>query len=176
MRNSRLAVAVVAATSVAVSALTPVAATAQVMSSPAQLSSGGYTNTEGFTEECKEAVEQEREEHEQAVEDGTAGSSFMGPQELAFGIANGYGSSGMPDDPDCIEEEEERAEDEQWEQVPDSLQSMRGNDTTDLIFAVVGGILAVGASVTQAATILAAFSPDVRDQIRTALEQAGFHF
>ena len=174
MRNSRLAVAVVAATSVAVSALTPVAATAQTIPSSSQLSSGGHINADGYSDECKEAVEKAREEHEEAVEDGTVGSSFMGPQELACGIANGYGSSGMPEEPNCIEEEDEQAADERWETVPDSLKSMRGNETTDMIFAVVGAILAVGGSLTQAATILAAFSPEARDQIASVLQQFGF--
>ena len=173
MRNSRLAVAVVAATSVAISALTPVAATAQTVPSSSQLSSGGHIDASNYSEECQQAVEDAREEHEQAVEDGTAGSSFM-VQELAFGIANGYGSSGMPQEPDCIEDEQEDAEDKRWETVPDSLKSMRGNDTTDMIFAVVGAILAVGGSLTQAAGILAAVSPEAREQIGGMLEQAGF--
>ena len=69
---------------------------------------------------------------------------------------------------------DEQAEDERWETVPDSLKSMRGNETTDMIFAVVGAILAVGGSLTQAATILAAFSPEARDQIASVLQQFGF--
>lgn len=176
MRNSRLAVAMVASCSIALSALTPVAASAQTASSGAQLSSGGHINGDGYSAECQEAIEQARKDHEEGIDNGTIpGSSFMGPQELAFSVLNGYGSSGMPKAPDCIEEEDEQKEDERWEQVPDFAKSMRGNDTTDLILAVVGAIVSVGGSLTQAAAILATFSPEVRNQIASALKQLGIN-
>lgn len=169
MRNSRLSVAMVAASSVALAALTPVAASAQTGS----LSSGGHISGEGYSPECQAAIEKAKEEHEADVEAGTVGSSFMGPQELAFGILNGYGSSGMPTPPECIEEEEAKA-DERWEKVPDFAKSMRGDDTTDMIFAVIGAILAVGGSLTQAAGIVATFSPEARAQIAGFLKNMGF--
>ena len=65
----------------------------------------GHTSTKDLSQECADQVNQARKDHEAAVADGTAGSSFMGPQELANGVLNGYGSSGMPDTPDCVEEE-----------------------------------------------------------------------
>lgn len=170
MRNSRLSVAMVAASSVALAALTPVAASAQTGS----LSSGGHISGEGYSPECQAAIEQAKEDHEAGVEEGTVGSSFMGPQELAFGILNGYGSSGMPTPPECIEEEEEAKADERWEKVPDFAKSMRGDDTTDMIFAVIGAILAVGGSLTQAAGIVATFSPEARAQIAGFLKNMGF--
>lgn len=174
MRNSRLAVAMVASCSIALSALTPVAASAQTETS--QLSSFGHINGDGYSAECQEAIEQARKDHEEGIDNGTIpGSSFMGPQELAFSVLNGYGSSGMPKAPDCIEEEDEQKEDERWEQVPDFAKSMRGNDTTDLILAVVGAIVSVGGSLTQAAAILATFSPEVRNQIASALKQLGLN-
>src|SRR5699024_10730843 len=129
MRNSRLSVAMVAASSVALAALTPVAASAQT----GPLSSGGHISGEGSSPECQAAIEKPNEDHEAGVQDGTVGSSFMGPQELAFGILNGYGSSGMPTPPECIEEEEEAKADERWEKVPDFAKSMRGTATTDMI-------------------------------------------
>ena len=150
--------------------MTPVAASAQTDS----LSSGGHISGEGYSDECKTAIEQAKEDHETGVADGTVGSSFMGPQELAFGILNGYGSSGMPTPPECIEDEEEAKADERWEKVPDFAQSMRGNDTTDMIFAVIGAILAVGGSLTQAAGIVATFSPEARAQIAGFLKNMGF--
>ncbi len=58
-----------------------------------------------LSEECQAEVDAAKDAHKKAVKDGTAGSSFMGPQELALGIVNGYGSSGMPDEPDCVEKE-----------------------------------------------------------------------
>src|SRR5699024_11461420 len=119
---------------------TPVAASAQTETS--QLSSFGHINGDGYSAECQEAIEQARKDHEEGIENGTIpGSSFMGPQELAFSVLNGYGSSGMPKAPDCIAEEDEQKEDERWEQVTDFATSMRGNDTTDLILAVVGAIV-----------------------------------
>ena len=51
---------------------------------------------------------------------------------------------------------------------------MRGNDTTDMIFAVIGAILAVGGSLTQAAGIVATFSPEARAQIAGFLKNMGF--
>src|SRR5699024_8699160 len=155
MRNSRLSVAMVAASSVALAALTPVAASAQTGS----LSSGGHISGEGYSDECKPAIEQDKEEHEAGVADGTVGPSYMGPQDLASSIHNAYGSSGMPTPPECIEEEQEAKADERWDKVPYFPKSMRGNDATAMIFAVIGAILTVGGSLTQAAGIVATFSP-----------------
>ena len=59
----------------------------------------GHTSTKDLSPECADEVNQARKDHEAAVADGTAGSSFMGPQELANGVLNGYGSSGMPEEP-----------------------------------------------------------------------------
>lgn len=175
MPKSRFAVAMVAATALAASALAPVASSAENKPSTGQSSSVGHIDGAGYSDECQEAIAQAREDHEQGIEDGTIpGSSFMGPQELGYSIVNGYGSSGMPEAPECIEEEDQQAEDENWEKVPDWLQSMRGNDTTELVFAVVGAILAIGASATQAATIAATFSPEIRNQIAQALKQFGY--
>ncbi|WP_301200152.1 hypothetical protein [Corynebacterium stationis] len=58
--------------------------------------------------------------------------------------------------------------------MPDFAQSMRGNDTTDMIFAVIGAVLAVGGSLTQAAGIVATFSPEARAQIAGFLKNMGF--
>src|SRR5699024_1174919 len=120
MRNSRLSVAMVAASSVALAALTPVAASAHTGS----LSPGGHISGEAYSPYCLLAFAKAKEEHEAGVEAGTVGSSSIGPQELAFGILNGYGSSGMPTPPECIEEEEEAKADERWEKVPDFAKSM----------------------------------------------------
>src|SRR5699024_12422922 len=97
MRNSRLSVAMVAASSVALAALTPVAASAQTGS----LSSGRHISGAGYPAECKAAIKQAKEEQEAAVEAGTDGPSSMDPLQRAFAILTAYGASGTPTPPSC---------------------------------------------------------------------------
>lgn len=136
-------------------------------------SSVGQTSTAGLSEECAAAVKQARLDHEQAVANGDAGSSFMGPQELAFGLINGYGSSGMPEVPDCIADEAEEREDAKWDELPEELQSFRGNETSETILAVLSGIVTTAGVLVQAAIGMARISPEFRAQVKDVFAQFG---
>ncbi|MGO2639507.1 MAG: hypothetical protein ACTH98_02280, partial [Corynebacterium flavescens] len=67
MSRSRLSVALVALGATGIALLSPVAAHAE---------NGGLDLT------CPQEVEDAKAAHQAAVENGTAGSSFMGPKEL----------------------------------------------------------------------------------------------
>ncbi|MDY3127623.1 MAG: hypothetical protein SOW59_05770 [Corynebacterium sp.] len=212
MRKARLALGLVAVTSIATSLVNPVAASAQSVDSGSStssasstgsssadssqpsaeegsagssgsssgagtpLSSVGHTSTENLSDECAAEVIAARKQHEENIAKGQAGSSFMGPQELALGIVNGYGSSGMPKEPDCIDAEKKAAEDARWEKMPAALQSMRGNETTQLIFEVLSILLALGSGLTTLAQAYVAFVPGGREDARAFLRNAGFRF
>ncbi|PMC71855.1 hypothetical protein [Corynebacterium aurimucosum] len=136
----------------------------------------GHTNTSDLSEECAEAVRKAREEHENAVADDTAGSSFMGPKELGLGILNGYGSSGMPEVPDCVQEEKDAELEKEWDEMPDWVQSARPNDTAEEVFAWIGGaaaLLSVGINLLAA---VAQSNPAVLNDLRAFLKSHGFYW
>ncbi|WP_053089082.1 hypothetical protein [Corynebacterium aurimucosum] len=136
----------------------------------------GHTNTSGLSEECADAVRKAREEHENAVADDTAGSSFMGPKELGLGILNGYGSSGMPEVPDCVQEEKDAELEKEWDEMPDWVQSARPNDTAEEVFAWIGGaaaLLSVGINLLAA---VAQSNPAVLNDLRAFLKSHGFYW
>lgn len=182
----RLSTSLIAVCATTMTLVTPLAA-ADDASGSAQPQSGqsstggssmniGHINTSGLSEECADAVRKAREEHENAVADDTAGSSFMGPQELGLGILNGYGSSGMPTEPDCVQEEKDAELEKEWDEMPDWVQSARPNDTAEEVFAWVGGTIALVAVAINALTVVAQFDPSVLDGLRAFLKSQGFYW
>lgn len=136
----------------------------------------GHPNTSELSPECKAQVDQARKEHEQAVADGTAGSSFMGPEELALGVLNGYGSSGMPAVPDCIDAEKEAKLQKEWDEMPEWVQSARPTETSKEVGAWLAGIaslLGVGINVMALAV---QFNPEFRNQLAATLRSMGFYW
>ena len=136
----------------------------------------GHVNTSELSPECKAQVDQARKEHEQAVADGTAGSSFMGPEELALGVLNGYGSSGMPAVPDCIDAEKEAKLQKEWDEMPEWVQSARPTETSKEVGAWLAGIaslLGVGINVMALAV---QFNPQFRNQLAATLRSMGFYW
>ena len=87
MRN-RLSTSLVAATAVVAGLVAPATASA-AEDKPKEISA-----------ECQAEVDNAKEEHLKKIESGELGSSARTPQELMQGLANGYGSSGMPKEPD----------------------------------------------------------------------------
>ena len=136
----------------------------------------GHVNTSELSPECKAQVDQARKEHEQAVADGTAGSSFMGPEELALGVLNGYGSSGMPAVPDCIDAEKEAKLQKEWDEMPEWVQSARPTETSREIGAWMAGIASLlGVSVNVMA-LAVQFNPQFRNQLAATLRSMGFYW
>ena len=136
----------------------------------------GHPNTSELSPECKAQVDQARKEHEQAVADGTAGSSFMGPEELALGVLNGYGSSGMPAVPDCSDAEKEAKLQKEWNEMPEWVQSARPTETSREVGAWLAGIaslLGVGINVMALAV---QFNPEFRNQLAATLRSMGFYW
>ena len=136
----------------------------------------GHIDTSDLSKECADAVHKAREEHEQAVADGTAGSSFMGPQELALGVLDGYGSSGMPEEPDCVQAEKDAALEKEWDEMPEWVQSARPNDTAEEVFAWIGGAIALASVGINALTMVAQYDPSVLDGLRAFLKSHGFYW
>lgn len=136
----------------------------------------GHVNTSELSPECKAQVDQARKDHEQAVADGTAGSSFMGPEELALGVLNGYGSSGMPAVPDCIDAEKEAKLQKEWDEMPEWIQSARPTETSREIGAWLAGIASLlGVSVNVMA-LAVQFNPQFRNQLAATLRSMGFYW
>lgn len=136
----------------------------------------GHPNTSELSQECKDEVNQARKDHEAAVADGTAGSSFMGPQELAYGVLNGYGSSGMPEKPECIEEEKEAKLEKEWDEMPEFVQSARPTEKTKEISAWVVGALALLSAGIRVAVVAAEFDPSILNGLRAFLKSMGFYW
>lgn len=136
----------------------------------------GHVNTSELSPECKAQVDQARKDHEQAVADGTAGSSFMGPEELALGVLNGYGSSGMPAVPDCIDAEKEAKLQKEWDEMPEWVQSARPTETSREVGAWLAGIASLlGVSVNVMA-LAVQFNPQFRNQLAATLRSMGFYW
>lgn len=158
MSRSRLSVALVALGATGVAILSPVAAQAE---------------EGGLTESCQQEVEDAKAAHQAAVDDGTAGSSFMGPKELMLGLANGYGSSGMPTPPDCVAEHEKEVENQKWDEMPDFVQFLRPGTPIAEGIAWAGAILGLGAAAVQGLALIAKSDPSILEPLRAALKQAG---
>ncbi|WP_286955231.1 MULTISPECIES: hypothetical protein [Corynebacterium] len=154
MSRSRLSVALVALGATGIALLSPVAAHAE----------------DGT---CPQEVEDAKAAHQAAVENGTAGSSFMGPKELMLGLANGYGSSGMPTPPDCVAEHEKEVENQKWDEMPDFVQFLRPGTATAEGIAWAGAILGLGAAAVQGLALIAKSDPSILEPLRAALKQAG---
>ena len=136
----------------------------------------GHTSTKDLSQECADQVNQARKDHEAAVADGTAGSSFMGPQELANGVLNGYGSSGMPDTPDCVAEEKEAKLQKDWDEMPEFVQSARPTEKSKEIYAWVGGALALLSVGIRVLVVAAEFDPSILNGLRAFLKSMGFYW
>lgn len=136
----------------------------------------GHTSTKDLSQECADQVNQARKDHEAAVADGTAGSSFMGPQELANGVLNGYGSSGMPEVPDCVEEEKEAELQKEWDEMPEFVQSARPTEKSKEIYAWVGGALALLSVGIRVLVVAAEFDPSILNGLRAFLKSMGFYW
>lgn len=153
----RLSIALVAATSTAMGLMSPIASAAEL--SPA----------------CQEQVDKAIADHK-----AKGGSSFMGPGEMAQGMSSGYGSSGMPDYPDCYYAETDKKDPDNsdddkdladWnKRLPANMQSSDG-----VINAVsIGGVVFTAlAALIQAAATIAKVSPDFRNMLRKAAKDAG---
>ncbi|MGO2426359.1 MAG: hypothetical protein ACTH7R_08395 [Corynebacterium flavescens] len=158
MSRSRLSVALVALGATGVAILSPVAA---------------HAEDGGLAPKCQKAVEDAKAAHQAAVENGTAGSSFMGPKELMLGLANGYGSSGMPKTPKCVDEQAAEDEQKEWDNMPDFVQFLRPGTATAEGMAWAGAILGLGAAAVQGLALIAKSDPSILEPLRAALKQAG---
>ncbi|TQE44653.1 hypothetical protein [Corynebacterium phoceense] len=132
---------------------------------------GTETTKTALSKECQAEVDAAKEAHKKAVKDGTAGSSFMGPQELALGIVNGYGSSGMPDKPDCVEKEK----DDKPVELPDWLKwaelSPEGKEAfawINLILSVIGGLIGLASTLVK---VNPEFGKDINGALTGMLKQ-----
>lgn len=124
--------------------------------------------------ECQAEVDAAVAEHKQAAANG--GSSFVGPQELIDGMSSGYGSSGMPDNPECVKTEKEKKIQADWDKMPEWVQSARPNETADEVFSWIGVIMATLAGLMQVAVMAAKFNPALLDPVRDALRAANIKF
>ena len=100
----------------------------------------------------------------------------MGPQELANGVLNGYGSSGMPDTPDCVEEEKEAELQKEWDEMPEFVQSARPTEKSKEIYAWVGGALALLSVGIRVLVVAAEFDPSILNGLRAFLKSMGFYW
>lgn len=159
MSRARLSTALVALSATGFALLSPV--TAQAAEDEPDLSAG-----------CQEEVDKAKEEHEKAVAEGTVGSSLIGPEELVQGLGNGYGSSGMPEVPECVEEEQTE---EDWKDMPEWMMSLKPGAPAAEIISIVSTVVGLGAAVIQGLVIVAQVNPAVLEPVRAALKQAGFN-
>ena len=159
MSRTRLSTALIALSATALSLLSPVAAQA------AEIDSG-----------CQAQVEEAKGIHEAKIAAGTAGSSLVGPQELLQGLGQGYGSSGMPEVPDCVRQAAEDEEQKEWDEMPDWLQWLRPGGSAAEAISWAGVILGLGAALVQGLVIISKVDPSVLEPVRNALKQLGFQF
>lgn len=132
---------------------------------------GTETTKTELSKECQAEVDAAKEAHKKAVKDGTAGSSFMGPQELALGIVNGYGSSGMPDKPDCVEEEktDKPVELPGWLKWADlSPEGKEAFAWINLILSVIGGLIGLASTLVK---VNPEFGKDINGALTGMLKQ-----
>ena len=131
--------------------------------------------TEGkLSPECQAEVDRLIAEHKKKVEDGTAGSSMIGPVELGYGIINGYGSSGMPDKPECALAKDE-AEETSEPQLPDWAKSSELSPEGKEAFAWIHLIIGIATGVIQLAVVLATVNPSMLDALRNGLRAVGIN-
>lgn len=124
--------------------------------------------------ECQAEVDAAVDAHKQVAANG--GSSFVGPKELIDGMSSGYGSSGMPDTPECVKTEKEKKIEADWDKMPEWLQSARPNETADEVFSWIGVIMATLAGLLQVAVMATKINPALLDPVRDALRAANIKF
>ncbi|WP_293822192.1 hypothetical protein [uncultured Corynebacterium sp.] len=161
MRN-RLSISLVAATAVTAGLVAPATASA-AEEQPKQISA-----------ECQAEVDKAKEEHLKKVESGELGSSARTPQELIQGLTNGYGSSGMPEEPDCVAKEAEQHQIEALKRLP-----IWGSSTPEKFLEVMGWVTvatSLVAALLQALAMVAKVNPAVLEPMKNALKQLGVRF
>ena len=161
MRN-RLSTSLVAATAVAAGLVAPATASA-AEEQPKQLSA-----------ECQAEVDNAKEEHLKKIKNGELGSSARTPQELMQGLANGYGSSGMPKEPDCVAQEAEAHQIEALKRLP-----IWGSSSPEKFLEVMSWVTVAAslvAALLQALTMVAKVNPAVLEPMKNALKQLGVRF
>ena len=161
MRN-RLSTSLVAATAVAAGLVAPATASA-TEDKPKEISA-----------ECQAEVDNAKEEHLKKIKNGELGSSARTPQELMQGLANGYGSSGMPNEPDCVAEEAEAQQIEALKRLP-----IWGSSSPEKFLEVMSWVTVAAslvAALLQAFTMVAKVNPAVLEPMKNALKQLGVRF
>ena len=151
-----------AATAVAAGLVAPATASA-TEEQPKQLSA-----------ECQAEVDKDKEEHLKKIKSGELGSSARTPQELMQGLANGYGSSGMPKEPDCVAKEAEQHQIEALERLP-----IWGSSTPEKFLEVMSWVTVAAslvAALLQAFNMVATVNPAVLEPMKNALKQLGVRF
>lgn len=134
-----------------------------------------------LSEECKAQVDAAVEKHKKNIQDGNGGSSIMLPQEFLNGLVNGYGSSGMPEQPDCVADEldeQQRKEIvdlmERW--TPEFIWASSTPDETYDVLRIVWAVLgAVGVLINVYAGVAAAYPPALKP-LEDFLRSVGFEF
>lgn len=141
----RLSVALIAATTSALALTTPAVA----QSSGSSLSSSSSSDTE-------------------------QGSTFMGPGELAESISSGHGSSGVPEDEKSPEDDPEEPPID-LEDFPEWMHgSIQPSEEMQIAFAVLNGIMTIGAIGTQ---VIVGLAPVIGvDKLRDMAAQFGLRF
>ena len=90
------------------------------------------------------------------------------------GIANGYGSSGMPKEPDCVGQEAEQRQIEALERLP-----IWGSSTPEKFLEVMSWVTVAAslvAALLQAFNMVATVNPAVLEPMKNALKQLGVRF
>ena len=161
MRN-RLSISLVAAIAVAAGLVAPATASA------------AEEQSKQISAECQAEVDKAKEEHLKKIENGELGSSAHTPQELIQGLTNGYGSSGMPKEPDCVAQEAKQRQIEALERPP-----IWGSSTPEKFLEVMSWVTvatSLVAALLQALTMVAKVNPAVLEPMKNALTQLGVRF
>lgn len=125
-----------------------------------------------ISKECQAEIDKAAADHKAAVKDGTAGSSFMGPGELAQGVLAGYGSSGLPKKPQCQIDAEANSKPQnpswaKWNEVSPEVEE---------VFQWISATLAVAGGLLQFVIVLAKIDPSFLNPLKDALTKANIRF
>ncbi|KAA8725402.1 hypothetical protein [Corynebacterium phocae] len=131
------------------------------------------TPEEIAAEKCQEEVDKAYADHKKAVDDGTAGSSFIGPKELVFGAISGYGSSGMPKLPDCAKAKPGETKPKTPVKFPEWAKSAESSPEMEEAFEWLSFMAILVGGLIQALAVVAKFNPGILSPIRDALAGAG---
>ena len=158
--RKRLSTSLVAAPAVAAGLVTPAVASAD-------------ETGKGLSAECKAQVEAAKQEHLKNIEEGKGGVNLSNPNKFLEGLLNGYGTAGMPKQPDCVTKEAQQ-------QQLDSLTKLGSSEETAEKFlkvsqwtAVIAGAVA---AVLQTYAAIAKFNPAVLEPLKAALDRLGIKY